>query len=194
MVVVSLSAITYLTDETSDEIDGRARRAGAPDVDAVGVVPPGVGSGDPPGSGGGDPLAYQGEVRASNVDLCWDGLSTQRWKAQMTLTVAQQSPTGASVQGAEVRVRVELAMGKNDDPPSAWTWGPDADGDIVALSDATGHVSITRTDLARNGNPQVHSVRYTVVSITGEGLSYSPTTPLVREVTRENTGGIVECP
>lgn len=195
VVVVSIGAIGYLTDETAEEIDDRSRRTGAPDVDQVPTSLPVADPGDeiPPDAEDGDTPGYTGEVRVSTPETCWEATAAEgngnphEWTAQMTFTVSEQSPAGAGIQGAEVRVAVRLATGKNDAGPESWEWEPDKEGDIIVLTDASGYVSITRTDLKGNGNPQVYSVEFEVVSITGAGLTYSPSEPLTARITKSSS-------
>lgn len=158
VVVVSLGAIEWTTDSSSDELEDRGGRVGAPDVDAAVLttlpsVPPPVGGGDD------DPATPVPQtVTLSPIAGC-QRTSGNEWLASFTFTVTNSA--GDPVEGAEISYKFEITRENGtvvdevpDDPTSS------LDGGVVV---------ITKDDLKDSGNPKDQKITLVITGVGGPG-------------------------
>jgi Flp pilus assembly pilin Flp len=84
------------------------------------------------------------------------------WTATVALTVTDDR--GRPVRDAEVTVRVEYRIGSG-----SWREADEVDGE----TDGAGVLSLRTADLERTGRNAVGSLRYTVVDLDADGLSWA---------------------
>lgn len=105
VVVVLLGALQRVTDDSSEELEERADRSGAPDLAATGASPPPGGGGGGPIDPGPGPTSPAITVRITRPTGCWEG-GTKNWTASFVVVViedATSEPVSEAIVSARLR-------------------------------------------------------------------------------------------
>jgi len=167
VVVVSLAAISALTDESDAKVAAQPDRIGLPSEDNALNAPPGdadPGGDDDDGGSSGPVTAHVGGLSGAT------SVSNNDWSATITITVVDDSDN--PVQGATV----------------TGSWSVGTGGTTCTPTSASGTCSITSSALRRTGGSAVPSVTFTIGAISGTDVTYDGSANSVSALTVNNPG------
>lgn len=159
VVVVSLGALTTMTDRGEARLAARAGAAGTPS-ESIGALPAGGGGGGTTGgtTGGGGGTTVTATIGPSNMSGQASDAG-QKWIAQITIRVTSSAGpvSGATITGS-------------------WDAGGN-NGDSECTTDAAGECTVQRTNINDNNS----STSFTVEELTSGDpnitIDYTPPTP-----------------
>lgn len=184
IAVVSIGSLQVLTRDSSGELADRGGQAGAPDLDATGVVPP------PPGGGGGGGGSTGGSTappiiaNVSGPTGCYSG-GPGNWTANFSVTVTDSS-NGAPVSQALVEGR--FLRYDNDDVLLETIAAPQI------ATNPDGRAPFSLTGLSSNGPNPTGRVEFQLVAVSGDDPPIIYTVPVPPPAASVDQGVPPQCP